>query len=203
MDSILIEPNCLATIVSSALEVYNRETNGYLLSRKKRAIKNIHGRKHRLLNLNVAYPFQTSDRKPTEVDHGNLSATHRVIDSLNSMGVKLIGGYHSHPYPNHDVIISDDDVKAALEEIERVNCNGVTLKRWLELIISAKRLDYETPHKLGYTFKSSGDGIRVKVNARPYLGFDLKIAGYWIYPKGDSALKRRALVYARQENRYF
>jgi proteasome lid subunit RPN8/RPN11 len=203
MESVLIEPNCVATIVSSALEVYNKETNGYILSRPKRIIKKIHGRKTRVMNLSVAYPFQTDERRPTEVFHKNTSAAVRVIDSLNSMGVRLIGGFHSHVYPHNKTSLSDEDVEHILDEMNVINGNGVCLRQWLELVVAIKKREYETPQRLGYIVKSNAKGITVKIKTKRRLGFDLKIAGYWITPNGKGAIKRCVPVYTKYANKYF
>lgn len=203
MESVLIEPNCLATIVSSTLEVYNRETNGFLLSRPKRITKKINGRKDRIVNLSVAFPFQTDERKPTEVWHANESAANRVIDSLNSMGVKLIGGYHSHVYPNDIPMISDGDLEHIKEEMDRINNNGVSISRWLELIVAVKKKGYAASKKIGYSFRGNTSGIKVNINTDQFVGFDLRINGYWLYPRGDGILKRQALVYTKYQGKYF
>ncbi|MBU0530222.1 MAG: hypothetical protein KKC05_00975, partial [Nanoarchaeota archaeon] len=136
MDSVLIDTDCVATIVSSALEVYNKETSGYIMSRPNRIVKKIEGKRTRVVNLSYAYPFQTDKRTPTYVFHKNTSAATRVIDSLFAMGVELIGGFHSHIYPHDTAYISDNDVAYAIGEMKILEENGIHLNRWLELIIA-------------------------------------------------------------------
>jgi len=203
MESVILESNCLATIISSTLEVYNRETNGFLLSRPKKAKKRIYGKKTKIVNLSVAFPFQTDKRAPTWVWHGNAAATNRVIDSLNSMGVKLIGGYHSHVYPNDVPLISDNDIEHIKDEMERINNNGIRINRWLELIVAVKRKDYITEQKIGYSFKSNDIGIKINIKTGSFIGFDIRINGYWLYPNGNGVKKRRALVYTKHQGKYF
>jgi len=197
MEAVFIDPDCIATLISSTLEVYNKETSGYLMSRPNRSIKKIDRKQVKVVSLSYAYPFQTDKRSPTYVFHKNTSAAVRVVDSLKSMDIDLIGGYHSHIYPHDTAYISDNDVDYALGEMDMIKENGIVMDKWLELIIAVKKLEYKTPNKIGYKIKGLSRGIGIKIITDPDMGFDLNIVGYWVIPKGDHGIKREAPVYTK------
>jgi len=197
MEAVLIEPDCVAALVSSVLEVYNKETSGYLMSRPNMTVKRIDRKDVKLVSLSYAYPFQTDKRTPTYVFHKNRTASIRVVDSLYAMGVDLIGGFHSHIYPHDTALISDNDVDYTLREMLIANNNGIKMDKWLELILAVKKNEYKTKRKIGYEIKGFERGVKINVNTGEDNGFDIKIVGYWIIPKDEWAIKRQAHVYTK------
>jgi len=178
---IFIKKNCLDILVASAIEVFPRETNGLLIGRNYK----------RILNVNMAYPIQTDNRKPTYVEHGNLSALNRLLNAMITMEKPLIGGFHSHPYPNGYIKLTKDDIDFVKEEIERIHkLNNKKMNTWLELVMSVKKKQYKRMVDIG-TFIEKDDGkIRILIRNEDYTGFDIKIGGYAI-KFGDKIEKQR------------
>jgi hypothetical protein len=96
---ILISDSRLRSLLTSAIEVFNRETDGVFTG--KFMLHQSYGKKRTVLCIENTYPFQTARRKPSEVSHGNMAAFMRAMESLTSFDVKFLGGYHSHPAPYH------------------------------------------------------------------------------------------------------
>ncbi len=96
MDDIVIERSCFVGLVTSAVEAYNRETNGFLMG--NRGTRLVRRRPREVTVLRAAYPLQTEDRKPNWVSHGNEKAfrrARRAIENLD-VGYPVLGGFHSH-----------------------------------------------------------------------------------------------------------
>src|SRR5881628_3520087 len=69
MDNIVVERSAFVGLVTSAVEAYNRETNGFLVG--NRGTRLMKQRPREVTVLRAAYPLQTEDRKPNWVSHGN------------------------------------------------------------------------------------------------------------------------------------
>ena len=72
MDDIVIDRGCFLGLVTSAVEAYNRETNGFLVGNQGTRL--VRQRPREVTVLRAAYPLQTEDRKPNWVSHGNEKA---------------------------------------------------------------------------------------------------------------------------------
>ncbi len=181
---VLIKPNCLDMIIASAVEVCPRETNGLLIGRLLNGT----------IRVKTAYPFLTDNRKPSFVEHGNISAMNRLFGTLSTMKKPLIGGYHSHPYPNGNIKLTKSDMDFIEEELGRLGKFGQLggMERWVELVLSVKRKDYEKLPATGRYFYNGNGNIRVAVRMGNYTGFDVKIAGYVLGMNGGGLEKNRA-----------
>ncbi len=84
----------LKLLVSSAVEVYPRETMGLLWGVKE--YKKLSRKRKRVLSVKAVYPIQTARRTLTSVDWGNKSAKIRLLNTLRSIRVGIIGEFHSH-----------------------------------------------------------------------------------------------------------
>src|SRR2546422_971363 len=97
MDNIVVERSAFVGLVTSAVEAYNRETNGFLVG--NRGTRLMKQRPREVTVLRAAYPLQTEDRKPNWVSHGNEKAFKRArgaIENLDVGGYAVLGGFHSH-----------------------------------------------------------------------------------------------------------
>src|SRR2546427_549976 len=97
MDNIVVERSAFVGLVTSAVEAYNRETNGFLVG--NRGTRRMKQRLREVTVLRAAYPLQTEDRKPNWVSHGNEKAFKRArgaIENLDVGGYAVLGGFHSH-----------------------------------------------------------------------------------------------------------
>lgn len=191
---VFIERRSFRSLITSAIEVYNRETNGALLGRN--AVREINGRKMKVVSVKEAYPFQTEKRTPSEVIHGNISAFKRVLRAFESLKTEIIGGYHSHPYPYGGfVALSEGDVTSIKEDIEAMVKIGQERVRrgWIELLLSIKRKDYKRPGKKEWYICDYVKKLRVRLRTKEKTGYDVLVSAYWVYPKekfGEKPIKK-------------
>ena len=168
------------SLLTSAIEVYNKETDGILTG--KQVLREIRGRKKTVMYVENAYPFQTAKRKPSEVYHGNISAFKRVMNSLTSADIEFIGGYHSHPFPYKGVKLSSPDIEFIKEELDfiRKSRHFSTQTKWLEILICIKRRRYVRKQKTGWKFSRAGKRIRFLLTITPYTAYHIILAAFWI-----------------------
>lgn len=180
---VFIERRSFRSLVTSAIEVYNRETNGALLGRN--AVREIEGRKTKVTSVKEIYPFQTEKRTPSKVVHGNKEAFQRVLRTFESLGTEIIGGYHSHPYPYGFVGLSEGDITSVKEDVEAMIKIGQmrVKRRWLELLLSIKRKDYARPQRPEWYICDYVKKLRVRIRTREKTGYDILVSAYWVYPK--------------------
>ncbi len=182
MSDIFIDPKNLKTLATSAIEVYNRETNGFIAGRL--VLKKVKGKERPLISISTVYPLQTSDRKPSQVIHGNNLAHSRALSSLSAMNIPLIGGFHSHtdysqdfdPYPE----LSHNDVDFIEEEMKQINLHGRNIHRWLEVLMTVKKREYSSAHKTGIKTKPFKRKLGLEVITSPYTSYKITLAGYWL-----------------------
>jgi len=160
-----IESRCLMTsLIPSVLEEYNKEVSGYLIG------SNGNSRRMKIVS---AYSLQTDNRKPTWVEHGNLSAVKRVTDVMSTMRMSLVGGFHTHPEGPSKLSRSDIDfIEEKMEEH--------SLPHWFELITSVKKKDYSEPHRTGWKMREHINKIGLIIKPTPWTGFDVTLSGFWI-----------------------
>lgn len=163
-----IKPVCLKMdLIPSVLEIYSRETNGFLVGTNG-------GRK---MNVVSAYTMQTDSKKPSYVKHANFSALQRLYNIMDLMQWKVIGGFHSHPDgPN---VLSWDDRYYIKEKMEENS-----LKEWLEILLSVRKKEYARAQKNKWIINKNGKKIEMKIIADKYTGFDVTISGYWLKQNG-------------------
>ena len=190
MHDIFLNSKSLKTLVVSAVEVYNRETNGFISGNF--SVKKIKGRDKSVLSLQTVYPLQTAARKPSQVVHGNNLAHQRTVSSLSALNMPLIGGFHSHTDYSHDFSpypeLSSDDVDFIEDEMKHLNNNGHNIHKWLELLMTVKRKDYSSAHKKGIKINNFKKKVGLNVVTTPYTSYKITLAGYWLQ-NGTQKLK--------------
>jgi proteasome lid subunit RPN8/RPN11 len=193
---IMLKPQCVDVLVASAVEVFPRETNGLLIGKKAYIMQRT--RKKPVIATEFAYPLQTEERKPSSVSHANFSALTRLLSVISVMNKNLIGGFHSHPYPRGHTLLTKSDVDFISEELERTEKHaGQPMNKWIELVMSVKKKDYENLIQPGKQLYNHNRRIRVVVRTEKYTGFDIKIAGYLVHKINDSLKKKKIdLLYA-------
>ena len=182
MHDIFLDSKSLKTLVVSAIEVYNRETNGFISG--KVSVKKIRGKEKPVLSLQTVYPLQTAERKPSHVVNGNDLAHRRAVSSLSAMGIPLVGGFHSHtdysqdfsPYPE----LSANDVDFIGDEMKQLNLNGHNTHKWLELIMSVKKKEFSSSHKKGIRINPFKRKLGLEIITTPYTSYKITLAGYWL-----------------------
>jgi proteasome lid subunit RPN8/RPN11 len=175
---VIIEMPCFFTIAASCMEVFNRETSGFLLGKERyrRLQKNL----TKAMVLEVACPLQTAHRKPSEVEPGNIRAHERVKKALKSMEYEIIGEYHSHP--NYIAKPSKYDIEYAEDRETRLKLRGAQLRGGepLELIVAISRRSYESPHKIGWTFHDYSKKAGAVFVLYEYIGYKITLGAYWL-----------------------
>lgn len=179
---VLVDPACFLALVNSAVEVFNRETTGLLVGTER--LRTVRGRKRRVVALEAAYPFQTASRSVTWVEPGNHSAAHRARSTVDSLGFRILGEYHSHTNNEHG--LSAADVDYARQALKRMN--GTAPKRWLEVILGMRRRDLRSPRAPGFRWRAYARKVGCTVVVQPREAFDVTIAGYWLAPNGDERM---------------
>jgi hypothetical protein len=190
---VLIDSGAFKHMVLSAIEVYNKETNGYIMGRM--TTRKLNGRRKKVMLVKHSYVFQTDKRKPSEVMHGNVSALKRVMGSLRPMGIRVIGGFHSHSHPFDTTQMSKGDVEFISEEIDLLGKSGIRkIQRWLEIIVSVKKKEYVTSHKKGWSLDDLSRGIKCIIKTDKHTGYIVSIGAYWVSFEGKSK-KEEVIIY--------
>src|SRR3989442_14338855 len=83
MDNIVVERSAFVGLVTSAVEAYNRETNGFLVG--NRGTRLMKQRPREVTVLRAAYPLQTEDRKLNWVGNGNGKALKRARGAFKNL----------------------------------------------------------------------------------------------------------------------
>jgi proteasome lid subunit RPN8/RPN11 len=183
MRSVILEAGCFTALVISAVEVYSKETTGFLIGKRDRRF--IRGRLTDCVVVQGAYPLQTSQKGFTTVMIGNTRAFRRARRTINHLGIELIGEYHSHPGESARLTIEDEDyIRDQLNDIRKRELKLLE-KHWLELIVGITKKIYKTEQKMGWFPKKRPSGQRTKkiagtLKTTPKRGYDLEIMGYWI-----------------------
>src|SRR5207247_257850 len=121
LDHIVIERSCFLGLVTSAVEAYNRETNGFLVG--NRGTRLVRQRPREVTVLRAAYPLQTEDRKPNWVSHGNEKAFKRARGAIEhaDVGYAVLGGFHSHTGHDGAASLSRTDLDYVADELRRIS----------------------------------------------------------------------------------
>jgi proteasome lid subunit RPN8/RPN11 len=193
MDYVIIDPECFFAMVFSSIEVHNRETTGFLMGNKRRRM--IHGKMETALACEIAYPIQTARRKPTSVTTGNVKAFERIRSLFPSLGLYLVGEYHSHPKIGAE--LTESDLEYIKEQIEQLNgsSDNLNVNCWLELVIAIRKKRYRSKQKIGWSWSDYNKKVRCIIKTNPYLGYDLTIGGFWVQLKGDRIRTNETIVF--------
>ena len=193
MYDVIVDKKCLSSIVASVLEVYNKESSGFLIG--SQSSKTIHGRKKKVVALKCIYPLQTAFRTPCKVEAGNVSAHRRAVGSLLTMNLGLVGEFHSHP--DWHTRLSKSDIEYIGDEIKTFkNKFKYQMPNWLEMVVSVKKKEYSSSHSVGFSFRNYVKKVGLTVKTDPYTGYDVTLAGYWLSHSGGIVeLEKEAKIY--------
>ena len=177
MEKVLLEPGCFLGLAASAIEAYNRETNGYLLGLPERR-----GRRPCTV-LKASYPLQTEDRKPNSVAHGNERAFDRARRTMRRLNVGLdhVGGFHSHTVDGAPSL-SAGDLEYIGQEMGWIHARRERpwQDRWLEVLVSIRRRQYARPRRRAWSWRQYARKIGCTVGIHPTVGYDMTFSGYWV-----------------------
>lgn len=165
------------------MEVYNRETTGFLLGKER--YRKLQRDRRKVMALEVALPLQTANRKPTEVGPGNKRAYKRVEAALKNMDYDIVGEYHSHINGYADPSKEDVEYAEGRNEWLKSQDFWTVNKEPLELVISISRRRYKNPHKNGWKFHDYAKKARTVFVLDKKTGFDIIFGAYWYKRKKD------------------
>src|SRR6059036_1920211 len=151
MDNIVVERSAFVGLDTSAVEAYNRETNGFLVG--NRGTRRMKQRPREVTVLRTAYPLQTSDRKVNWVSHGNEKAFKRARGAIENadVGYAILGGFHSHTGDDGAASLSRTDLDYVADELRRISRDRPTDRvKWLEVVMALKRREWSSPHEAGW-----------------------------------------------------
>jgi proteasome lid subunit RPN8/RPN11 len=179
---VILQPGCFLGIIASAVEAYNRETNGFIMGTRR---SRRDGNGGSVAVLESAYPIQTEMRMPSWVSHGNLSAFDRAKFTVRHLkvGLDLLGGYHSHTGSLGMASLSDMDlayIKDEIHEMTRRGGNGHRETNWLEVVVAIRKKEFRNPRKLLWSWREYPKKIGCRVPLSEYKGFDATMGAYWV-----------------------
>lgn len=183
------------SLLTSAIEVFNRETDGVFTA--KPVLRKIRGKKKTVLYVENAYPLQTDTRMPSQVYHGNMSAFRRVAYSLISAKIDFFGGYHSHPQPYKGIRLSKSDIDFIKDQLkflkkrEELNAQDI----WIELLVSIKRRGYVRKQKTGWKKKHYRKRVHFHITITPYTAFDIILSAYTIDFSGKNPVIKEEKIH--------
>ena len=188
MNTVMIERGCFLGLATSAIEAYNRETNGFVLGNE--GTRTIRARPRTITVLRAAYPLQTEDRKPNWVSHGNERAFRRARGAVENLdvGYRVLGGFHSHTGDDGDANLSPTDLDYVADELRRI---GRTREpdgaAWLEVVLALRRRTWTRPHDVGWTPRRYKRKLGCTLAITPDQGFDMTIGGFWVHARPDGS----------------
>ena len=187
MDNIVIDKGCFLGLVTSAVEAYNRETNGFLVGNRS-TTRTLRKRPRAVTVLRAAYPIQTEDRKPNWVSHGNEKAFRRARGTIENLdvGYAVLGGFHSHTGADGAASLSKTDLDYVKDELRRMSRHTEADRaEWLEVVLALKRREWSRPHEIGWTTRRYPRKLGCTVAIDATHGYDMTLGGYWVEGEPD------------------
>jgi hypothetical protein len=186
MDDVVIGRSCFLGLVTSAVEAYNRETNGFLVG--NRGTQRLRRRPREVTVLRTAYPLQTEDRKPNSVTHGNEKAFQRARGAIEKLdvGYTILGGFHSHTGDDAAAGLSRTDLDYVADELRRIGRDRPTDRvKWLEVVVALRRREWSRRHELGWAIRRYGRKLGCTVAMDENRGYNMTLGGYWVEGEPD------------------
>ncbi len=178
-------------LVSSAVEVYPRETMGLLWGVKE--YKKLGRKKRRVLSVKAVYPIQTARRAPTSVDWGNKSAKIRLLNTLRGIRVGIIGEFHSHTKVGAVAQPSSEDLRYYLRE--SLAGRKIIGKDWIEMVIRISEYKVDSFQKEtvygNYRYRKA-ERFHVRLSDKTY---DITLSAWFIKPKSNRLIARQGIVW--------
>jgi proteasome lid subunit RPN8/RPN11 len=174
MKDVYMDFGCFANLLASSIEVYDVETFGFL------------GGFHtgRRIYIKTSYPMQLAIRRPDEVVFGEtkeqIESYNRAKKALDSLGLPIIGVYHSHPRVTGK--LSNYDIKHAMEEVKNLKKKSELpygIEKWLEIVVEIKRTKKDKAKKYVATYDDKRRIIGGYLEGRRF-DYQYKLLGYWL-----------------------
>ena len=189
-EDIWIDRWSLKTLISSAIEVYPRETMGLLWGTSRQ--RKFEGKKRKVLSVKSVYPVQTADRKYTKVGWGPDMAKERLLNSVKGLNIGVLGEYNSHTRTPSSAHLSPDDHEYYENEI--YFGRNILGKDWIELLIRINEKDNKSNKssiRSKYTYQKA-ERFLIDLPPRTY---DLTLSGWFIESSDDEISSRKGTVW--------
>ena len=186
MDNVVIDRSCFLGLVTSAVEAYNRETNGFLVG--NRATRLVRQQPREVTVLRAAYPLQTENRKATWVSHGNEKAFKRARGAIENadVGYAVLGGFHSHTGDDGAASLSATDLEYVTDELRRISRDRPADRvEWLEVVVALRRREWTQRHEIGWVTRRYRRKLGCTVALDGTHGYDMTMGGYWVEGEPD------------------
>ena len=186
MDNVVIDRSCFLGLVTSAVEAYNRETNGFLVG--NRATRLVRQQPREVTVLRAAYPLQTENRKATWVSHGNEKAFKRARGAIENadVGYAVLGGFHSHTGDDGAASLSATDLEYVTDELRRISRDRPADRvEWLEVVVALRRREWTRRHEIGWATRRYRRKLGCTVALDGTHGYDMTMGGYWVEGEPD------------------
>lgn len=169
MKDVYFEFGCFASVLSSVIESYPRETGGFIGGEDT-------GKK---ISLRMSPPLLSAIRKKDSVEFRDSKRYEEAKKIIDALGLNVIGGFHSHP--NYPPIISDEDLLHGSMEnmVALYDPDTPLLERWLELVVSVKRRRYRKNFSPCADVDDSSKKITGKIKIGK-AGYEFEMVGYWV-----------------------
>ena len=181
----------LKLLISSAVEVYPRETMGLLWGVKE--YKKLSRKRKRVLSVKAVYPIQTARRTLTSVDWGNKSAKVRLLNTLRSIRVGIIGEFHSHTKVGAVAQPSSEDLRYYLRE--SLAGREIIGKDWIEMVIRISEYKVDPSQKEpvygNYKYRKA-ERFHVRLSDKAY---DITLSAWFIKSKNGRLTTRQGTVW--------
>ena len=173
---IYLTENGLPVLMASSLETPYKEVGGFLIGKNEKRF--IDGKRRACLTIDSVYPVMTSESDKNSWNPGNLAAYNRIIDTINVLGLDIVGEYHSHI--NGLAALSKEDKEYVREEVKNFKKKGMKIKNWIEIVANINEKEYENKQTKKSSYKRLKKKIKYNLKGikNSYTGYEIIIATY-------------------------
>jgi len=173
MKKVCLSYGCFANLVTSCVEVYDKEALGLVCGRitPMRVV------------LHTSYPFQEVKRWKGKTEIKDIK---RYIDSINTiedLNLEVIGYYHSHP--KGVAIPSEEDIRSSIATHYILGLSEE--EKLLEILVEINKKKfkkYSRRERLWFGLDEPSQSQSIGGDIRfGRSGYRFEIVGYWIGPK--------------------
>jgi proteasome lid subunit RPN8/RPN11 len=169
MKDVYLKFGCFASILSTVIESYPKETDGFLGGENNKS----------RVNLEMSPPLQSAKRTEKSVEFKDTKKYNEAKSVIDALGLTIIGGFHSHPRNPPD-LSEQDLISAGLENlIKKVNPKSPFMDKWLELVVSIHRRKFQKKFNPMTVFDDSSKKINGKLKIQNN-GYDYEMMEYWV-----------------------
>lgn len=169
MKDVFLDYGCFASIMSSVIESFPKETYGFVGGEETQ----------KRFYLKMSPPLQSAHVTNKSVEFRDKKRYEQAKNVIDAFGLTIVGGFHSHPegipYPSDDDILS-----AGIENlIKKLDPDSPLTDKWLEIVIGLQREKYKKNFRPTASFDYTTKKIHGKLKIENY-GYSFEMIGYWV-----------------------